>query len=95
VNEDHKMQLLQVSQVKHSLKLNYSRPIYVVVLATAVEGSSEVKRAQCNWTKTRTLQLCVYMRFTTTGFGVLAADLRLAVLASRANKFFWSLWRVN
>jgi len=48
-----------------------NRPIYMVVLASAVEGSFVVKRAQCNWTKTRTLQLCVYMRFRTTGLGVL------------------------
>jgi len=26
----------------------------MVVLASAVEGSFDVKRAQCNWTKTRT-----------------------------------------
>jgi len=43
----------------------------MVMLASAVEGSFDVKRAQCNWTKTRILQLCVYMRFRTTGLGVL------------------------
>jgi len=43
----------------------------MVVLASAGEGSFDVKGAQCNWTKTRTLQLCVYMRFRTTGLGVL------------------------
>jgi len=45
--------------------------IYMVVLANVVEGSFDVKRAQCNWTKMRTLQLCVYTRFRTTGLGVL------------------------
>jgi len=37
----------------------------MVVLASAVEGSLDIKRAQCNCTKARTLQLCVYMRFRT------------------------------
>ena len=48
-----------------------TRLIYMVVLASAVEGSFDAKRAQRNWTKTRTLQLCVYMHFRTTGLGVL------------------------
>ena len=38
-----------------------TRPIYIVVLASAVEGSVDVKIAQFNWTKTRTLELRVYM----------------------------------
>jgi len=45
--------------------------IHMVVLASAVEGSFDAKRAQCSWTKTRTLQLCAYMRFRTTWLGVL------------------------
>jgi len=38
-----------------------SRPIYVVVLTSALEVSFDVKRAQCNWTQTRTLGMRVYM----------------------------------
>ena len=37
------------------------KPIYMAVLASMVEGSFDVKRAQCNRTKTRTLKLCVYV----------------------------------
>jgi len=33
----------------------------MVLLASGVEGGFDVKRAQCNWTKTRTLELRVYM----------------------------------
>jgi len=44
----------------------------MVVLTSAVEGRFDVKRAQCNWTKTKTLgEQCVYMCFRTTGLGVL------------------------
>jgi len=51
--------------------ITINRRIYMVVLVSAVEGSFDVKRAQCNWTKTKTLQLCVYMRFRKTGCSVL------------------------
>ena len=59
-------------KVTSSLQRWNTRPIYTVVLVSAVEGSLDVKRAQCNWTKTKTLgEQCVYMCFRTTGLGVL------------------------
>jgi len=42
-------------------RLQHNRPIYMVVLASAVKGSFDIKIAQCNWTKMRTLKLYVYM----------------------------------
>ena len=69
LNQFSKKQLDHLSLSKWRSPDN--RPIYMVVLASAVEGSFDVKRAGCNWTKTRTLKLCVYMRFRTTGLGVL------------------------
>jgi len=38
-----------------------NRPIMMVVLASAVEGSFDVKRAQCSGTKMRMFELRVYM----------------------------------
>ena len=65
-----------VSTSKTSKAMRIKRSIYMVVLASAVKGSFDVKRAGCNWTKTRTLQLCVYMLFRTTGLGVLCCWLQ-------------------
>jgi len=57
----------------------------MVVLAIAAKGSFDVKRAQCSWTQTRTLELCVYMALHNDWIGwFCAAVLTQAAPASQS-----------
>jgi len=49
---------------------NRPMPIYMVVLTSGLEVSFDVKRGQCNWTKTRTLELRVYTELQNDWGGV-------------------------